>query len=130
MSRTRYGVSPWSVISPAKARTFPTAPDLDEADVVVVGGGLTGLLTAWGLKTAGRGVVLLEAGRVGAGHSAVGLRASPALLASSDFRALEAMHGRRIARTLMTLGGRGRPGAGGGDEEGQGRGDVRTARRS
>ena len=87
--------------SAGKARAFPTAPDLDEADVVVIGGGLTGLLTAWGLKTAGRGVVLLDAGRFGAGDSlsASGLTG---LLATSDYRALEAMHGRRIARTLMT----------------------------
>ena len=85
----------------AKARAFPTALTLDAADVVVVGGGLTGLLTAWGLKTAGRGVVLLDAGRFGAGRSgaASGLTG---LLATSDYRALEAMHGRRLARTLLT----------------------------
>ncbi len=67
----------------------------------MVGGGLTGLLTAWGLKTAGRGVVLLDAGRFGGGRSgaASGLTG---LLATSDYRALEAMHGRRLARTLLT----------------------------
>ena len=101
MSRTRYGVSPWALAPAAKSRAFPTAPTVEEAEVVVVGGGLTGLLTAWGLKTAGRGVVLLDAGRLGAGYSgaASGLTG---LLATSDYRALEALHGRRLARTLMT----------------------------
>jgi glycine/D-amino acid oxidase-like deaminating enzyme len=100
MSRPRYGVSPWSVSSPGKAGTFPVGPDLGESDVVVVGGGLTGLLTTWGLKAAGRTVVLLEAGRLGAGDSlaASGLTG---LLVTSDYRALESMHGRRVARTLM-----------------------------
>jgi glycine/D-amino acid oxidase-like deaminating enzyme len=102
MGRIRYGISPWALAVTAKARTFPTAPTHDEADVVVVGGGLTGLLTAWGLKTAGRGVILLEAGRVGAGHSASASGLTGLLLASTDYRALEAMHGRRLARTLMT----------------------------
>ncbi len=76
-------------------------PDLGEAEVVVIGGGLTGLLTTWGLKAAGRAAVLLEAGRLGAGDSlaASGLTG---LLVTSDYRALEAMHGRRIARTLMS----------------------------
>ena len=52
------GVSPVGDSPPRrKARTFPTARHCcDEADVVVIGGGLTGLLTAWGLKAAGRGV--------------------------------------------------------------------------
>ena len=83
----RYGVSPWSVPSPAKASTFPPAPDLGEADVVVIGGGLTGLLTAWGLKAAGRGVVLLDAGapRCRRQPPASGLTG---LLATSDYRAL------------------------------------------
>jgi glycine/D-amino acid oxidase-like deaminating enzyme len=100
--RIRYGVSPWALAVTAKARAFPTSPTQDDADVVVVGGGLTGLLTAWGLKTAGRGVVLLEAGRVGAGHSTAASGLTGLLLATTDYRALEAMHGRRLARTLMT----------------------------
>jgi len=88
------------VLSTPKVRTFPTTPTVDTADVVVVGGGLTGLFTAWGLTAAGRGVVLLEAGRVGAGYSA-SASGLTGLLAASDYRALEVMHGRRVARTLM-----------------------------
>jgi glycine/D-amino acid oxidase-like deaminating enzyme/nitrite reductase/ring-hydroxylating ferredoxin subunit len=44
----------------------PMTADI-EADVVVVGGGIAGLCTAWELTQAGRGVVLLEADRVAAG---------------------------------------------------------------
>ncbi|GAA2577026.1 FAD-dependent oxidoreductase [Actinomadura fulvescens] len=38
-----------------------------EADVVVVGGGIAGISTAWELARAGRSVVLLEADRIAAG---------------------------------------------------------------
>lgn len=50
----------------------PSFPPLDadrSADVVVVGGGMAGLSTAWELTRAGRGVVVLEADRVAAGVS-------------------------------------------------------------
>ncbi|MER7312556.1 MULTISPECIES: FAD-dependent oxidoreductase [Streptomyces] len=50
----------------------PSFPPLDadrSADVVVVGGGMAGLSTAWELTRAGRSVVVLEADRVAAGVS-------------------------------------------------------------
>jgi glycine/D-amino acid oxidase-like deaminating enzyme len=47
-----------------------------DADVVVIGGGITGVLTALGLAEAGAAVCLLEAGGIGAGSTA----ASSALL--------------------------------------------------
>ncbi|HUU32605.1 MAG TPA: FAD-binding oxidoreductase, partial [Vicinamibacterales bacterium] len=101
MSRIRYGISPWTLAAVPKARVFPTKLDIETADVVVVGAGLTGMLTAVALKAAGQDVVLLDAGRVGTGHSrsASGITG---LLLAVDYRALEVAHGRRIARTLMT----------------------------
>lgn len=51
----------WSVSTTAPA--FPTLTRAEEADVVVVGGGITGLTTAYLLARAGRRVVLLERDR-------------------------------------------------------------------
>ncbi len=101
MSRTRYGVSPWTLTPTPKSRTFPTTLDVDSADVVVVGAGLTGMLTAVALKAAGQHVVLLEAGRVGAQYS-TGASGITGLLLAMDYRVLEATHGRRIARLLVS----------------------------
>ena len=63
---------PWLVAGGGRAR--PGAPPLEEdlaADVVVVGGGYTGMWTAWFVASSSREarVVLLEADRCGAGPS-------------------------------------------------------------
>ena len=39
------------------------------ADVAVIGGGMTGILTAWQLKQAGVRAVVLEADRIGGGQT-------------------------------------------------------------
>ncbi|MFG2652620.1 FAD-dependent oxidoreductase [Streptomyces sp. NPDC048436] len=55
----------WMATSPTTSYP-PLAADA-EADVVVVGGGIAGLSTAWELARAGRGVIVLEADRIAAG---------------------------------------------------------------
>jgi len=60
----------------ASIPTFPTLEHATDADVVVIGGGITGLTTACLLATAGRSVVLLERGRcaqVDTGHTSAHL---------------------------------------------------------
>src|SRR5438105_12412350 len=67
---TKYGRSPWIDQFP-KSR-IPESPRYRgkaEADVVVVGGGLTGCLTAYAPAVAGEKTILLEANRIGGGAS-------------------------------------------------------------
>jgi glycine/D-amino acid oxidase-like deaminating enzyme len=67
---------------------------------VIVGGGLTGCLTAYALAASDVKVVLLEATRLGLGASGRG----PGIVqaeASSSFRELEESHGRRAARGMF-----------------------------
>ncbi|MFF8481408.1 FAD-dependent oxidoreductase [Streptomyces antibioticus] len=56
----------WLETAPPGAPAPPPAGDL-EVDVAVIGGGIAGLSTAWELVRQGRGVAVLEAGRVAAG---------------------------------------------------------------
>lgn len=68
--RPVYGRSPW--IQQLPKRRVPVFPRLRghiEAEVVVIGGGLTGCLTAYACAAAGIDVVLLEADRIGQGAS-------------------------------------------------------------
>jgi len=44
--------------------SYPSAPDELDADVLVIGGGITGLTTASQLQAAGRSVVVIEAARI------------------------------------------------------------------
>ena len=68
---TRYGRSPWVDEFPAsRVPAFPRQRGSLVTDVVIVGGGLTGCATAYAFAAAGVRVALVEAARVGLGHTA------------------------------------------------------------
>src|SRR5688572_29018975 len=58
-------ISIWE--STSEGTGFPTLYGDKEADVVVIGGGITGLTTAMLLSDAGKKVILLEALKIGLG---------------------------------------------------------------
>jgi glycine/D-amino acid oxidase-like deaminating enzyme len=98
---TRYGIAPWLHAVPAKKRReFPAFRGVITHPVVVVGGGMSGAMTAYACASAGMKVILLEAGRVGMGGSA---RATGLLSgeACDSYRDLEARAGRRAARAMF-----------------------------
>lgn len=101
MAVTRYGVSPWLDAVPAKRRPgFPAFRGDITAPLVIVGGGMTGCMTAYACAAAGLKVMVLEADRLGQGGTA---RASGFLSseACESYVALEARAGRRAARSLF-----------------------------
>ena len=99
--RTRYGVSPWIDTFPNKRR--PDHPRLrgeHTADVVIVGGGLTGCTTAYACAAAGLRPLVIEADRLGfgsAGRSAGLLLPDPGVF----FRDIVSAHGLRAARRIF-----------------------------
>jgi bacillithiol biosynthesis deacetylase BshB1 len=99
--KTRYGVSPWVQLAPvSRRRDFPAAKGELSADVVIVGGGLTGCAIAQASASAGLRTILLEAGRIGqgsAGRSAGLLLPEPGPL----FRDVVQAHGLRPARHVF-----------------------------
>jgi glycine/D-amino acid oxidase-like deaminating enzyme len=74
--RLRVGTPLWLVRGPAPRRRYPTLLGSHDADVVIVGGGMTGAGIAHVFATAGLRVVLAEANLVGRGSTG----ASTALL--------------------------------------------------
>lgn len=60
--------SPWFDSTPDRIR-YPTLEGTVEADVVVVGGGISGIMCAWHLAGAGLSVVLLEKNRIASGDT-------------------------------------------------------------
>jgi glycine/D-amino acid oxidase-like deaminating enzyme len=65
---TKYGRSPWIDRVPAgRVPAYPKYRGRVESEVVIIGGGLTGCLTAYALSVAGVKVVLLDAGQIGRG---------------------------------------------------------------
>jgi glycine/D-amino acid oxidase-like deaminating enzyme len=98
---TRYGISPWLDAVPVRKRPeFPAFRGVITHPVVVVGGGMSGAMTAYACASAGLKVILLEADRIGLGGSgrATGLLSGEGAV---DYRAVEARHGKRAARAMF-----------------------------
>ena len=99
--RTRYGISPWIDLFPkSRVPDYPRLRGSETADVVIVGGGLTGCATAYACAVAGIKTIVVEADRVGrgsAGRSAGLLLPEP----GPSFRDIEQAHGLRAARTAF-----------------------------
>jgi glycine/D-amino acid oxidase-like deaminating enzyme/nitrite reductase/ring-hydroxylating ferredoxin subunit/DMSO/TMAO reductase YedYZ heme-binding membrane subunit len=62
-------ISPWLESVPDKPR-YPRLEGAAEADVVVIGGGISGVMSAWFLGKAGLSVILLEKNRIASGDTA------------------------------------------------------------
>jgi glycine/D-amino acid oxidase-like deaminating enzyme len=98
MPKIRHDRSPWAgrPSRPGKA-AFPRLRGDTEARVAIVGGGLTGAVTAYVFAAAGIPVALVEAGDIGGGGT---LQAAGLVLAdpAGEFRTHETALGRRGAR--------------------------------
>jgi glycine/D-amino acid oxidase-like deaminating enzyme len=93
-----YGAQYWAErTASARRRSYPKYRGDTTADVVVIGGGLTGCTIAFALAGAGLDVVLVEAERLAGGSTAGSLGA---ILPSPDatFRAVTRAAGLRVAR--------------------------------
>ena len=96
--RTRYGISPWIDRFPAsRVPDYPRLRGDYTFDVVVIGAGLTGSVTAYVCAAAGLKTLVLEAERVGRGSSG---RSAGLVLPEPGpaFRDIEQAHGVRAAR--------------------------------
>jgi glycine/D-amino acid oxidase-like deaminating enzyme len=68
---TKYGRSPWiEQFAHARVPSYPRQRGVSNADVVIIGGGLTGCATAYAFAAADVNVVLIEAGQLGRGSTA------------------------------------------------------------
>ena len=104
---TRYGEPPWLHEFPRTRRPdFPRLRGEHSCGVVIVGGGLTGCVTAYACAMAGLKPIVIEADRMGqgsAGRSAGLLLADPGPL----FRDVVQAHGVRSARRVFEAWARG-----------------------
>ena len=101
--RTRYGTPPWGQDVPSsRVPNFPRYRGDQTADVVVIGGGLTGSVCAYLCAAAGLRTVLLEADRVGRGRTS---RSAGVMLPDPGpaFRTIVERHGLRSARAIFEL---------------------------
>jgi glycine/D-amino acid oxidase-like deaminating enzyme len=85
-------------VTPSAAAT--TLTDGEQADVIVVGAGITGLMTAVLLARAGKNVVVLEARFVGAGATG-NTTAKISLLQGSKLSQLLSKHGTQLATSYV-----------------------------
>jgi glycine/D-amino acid oxidase-like deaminating enzyme len=88
--------------NPPAALRLPALDRTVEADLAIVGGGITGICTAWLLAKAGLTVALIEGLRIGRGSTA----ASTALLMQEpdrDFVELAGRYGAARARRVWQL---------------------------
>ena len=99
--KTRYGISPWVYLFPDSRRpSLPVLKGERTTDVVIIGGGLTGVATAHACAMAGLRPLLVEADRIGqgsAGRSAGLLLPDPGPM----FRSIVGAHGLRAGRTVF-----------------------------
>src|SRR5436190_282523 len=97
---TRYGRSPWIDRFPdSRVPAYPRHRGDFDADVVIIGGGLTGCATAYAFAGAGVKVVLIEAGQIGrggAGHSAGWIADDPGVPFTDAVKAV-GLRGARLA---------------------------------
>ena len=106
MPKTRYGISPWLDAVPVQKRPeFPAFRGDIAHPVVIVGGGMSGCMTAYACAAAGLKVILLEGERIGQGGTgrASGLISSEA---TESFREVEARFGRRPTRAMFEMSAR------------------------
>lgn len=87
----------WRDRNPATAGAEPGLPLAGEWDVVVVGGGLTGLTAAALLARAGRHVVVVEARRIGAGTTG-GSTAKVSVLQGTRYSTISRRHPDSVLR--------------------------------
>ena len=107
--RTRYGTPPWGPstslgagqhVPASRVPSFPRFRGDYTADVVIIGGGLTGSVAAYMCASAGLKTILLEADRIGLGQTVRGagvMSPEPGPL----FRTVAAQHGLRAARLIF-----------------------------
>lgn len=102
--RPVYGRSPWvDRVQKSRVPSYPShraTGQAGQADVAIIGGGLTGCATAYACAAAGMSVVLFEADRVGRAATA----AAPGWVTGEPpvtFGTLEAAVGRRGARQVF-----------------------------
>lgn len=102
MAKLRQGKSYWIDQYREQPPTYPALRGAHHVDIVVVGAGITGCLTAHALATAGLSVMLIERDGIGRGSTA----ASTALLMQEpdvDFRDLAKRYGTERARDIWRV---------------------------